>query len=317
MLEFKPAPQLVMSGLAYDLGTETPIASLPELKEDPDLETTLRHLGLGSYRASPFGVTELASRACAETLRQTRIDPADVEALVFTTMSLRSAETYRKGFRALHAGLGLRRAMPLGIFGAECADLPLALRVAADMILARGLSNVLVVTSDVAGTERRLMDGMVSVFSDGAASCLLSGKGVRGYAIEAIAHHCSIDMWDVDPRTNLMAHLKGGTAGSAEAVRRALSESGTQPADYQRLLTGNYNRSVLRTFASQLGFADEQMFADNVARVGHAYSADTLINLKNLRAAGGLADGERALMLGSGPNAWGVTAVRALSREID
>jgi 3-oxoacyl-[acyl-carrier-protein] synthase-3 len=51
----------------------------------------------------------------------------------------------------------------------------------------------------------------------------------------------------------------------------------------------------------QAGFTPNQLFTDNVARVGHCFAADPLINLIDRAAAGHLADDRHYILASSVP----------------
>jgi 3-oxoacyl-[acyl-carrier-protein] synthase-3 len=182
--------------------------------------------------------------------------------------------------------------------------------MAADMIGSRRLRHVLVVTSDRGQDPGRLMGGMVSVFGDGAASCLLSADSDDGFLIEGSALHCSPDMADVDMSKNLIASLKGSMNGASAAVRACLTSTGLAAERFHSLITGNFNHSVLKTFSAQLGFPLERVFSANVGRFGHCFAADTLVSLQTLVDRQALTPGDRCLLLGTGNNTWGAIAVR-------
>lgn len=48
-------------------------------------------------------------------------------------------------------------------------------------------------------------------------------------------------------------------------------------------------------------------------RLGHALSADNLINLESLESSGRLAAGDTILLLATGPNRWGATALEVVA----
>jgi 3-oxoacyl-[acyl-carrier-protein] synthase III len=298
-------------GLAHALGAPGAVAELPELAGNSDAAATLHHLGLLRYARSAEAPTVLAQQSCERTLARAGLPRQAVSALLLATSSFDRQPDLREGFAALPARLGLERAMPFGLFGSECSNLLTALRLAADLVRAGGHEHVLVATTDVCGPGPRLMGGFVSVFSDGAASCLVSRRRPGpGFVMEAVALASSPVMWDVTARANLMAYLKGSMNGAAEAVRRCLSQAGWAASGVTHFITGNYNRSVLRTYASQLGLPEEKTFLDNVGRLGHAYAADPLVNLTDLEQGGALRPGDRCLLLGSGQTTWGAAAVR-------
>jgi 3-oxoacyl-[acyl-carrier-protein] synthase III len=307
--------RIVLRSIAWELGASADLSELPEIQQDPDKAITLQHLGIARFGRSDLSVADLAGRSCTRTLERARLAGADIDSFVYASTSFAREENYRGGLRRAHAALGLASAYPVGLFGSECANLPAALQVAADQVAAGRVRRALVVTTDRGEAGSRLMDGMVSVFSDGAASCLIEDGGERGYLLEAITLHVATGMADVEPRKNLIAYLKGSMDGAVKTVRRCAAEVDAQMSDFKHVVMGNYNRSVLRTYAGQLGLNEGQIYAANVAAHGHVYAADPLIGLQSLVDDGQVRRGDRCLLLGSGLGTWGAIAVRVLEPD--
>jgi 3-oxoacyl-[acyl-carrier-protein] synthase III len=306
---------VVLHAVAHQLGELSPVQELAELARVPDVAESLSHLGLQQYARSRLSVAELALASCLESLRLSRLDAAAIDALVFATSTLGAEGDCRRGLRWLHGQLELNNAHPIGLFGSECSNAPTAVRLAMDILLARGLNHALVVLADGAGGGSRVMDGFASVFSDGAASCLVSTDRSVGYAIESAQLHCTSSLWDVTAANNRIAYMKGSAAGMSRAFEACLADLACEREQLARVITGNYNRSVLNTFAFQLGIQSHQMYQDNLPRFAHCYAADLLINLHTLRASGGLGEGQMAVLLGTGLNTWGAVGIRALADD--
>ena len=301
---------LHLSALAHELGAAHDIATLPQVSEDPDLGETLRHLGLATFRRAAAPLLDLVEASCRKTIEQDPGAREQIGAFILATSSLGKPDTYQDGFRQLHARLGLRRAIPIGLFGSECSNLGTAIGLAVDMIRAGRISTALVVTADIADDRTRIMPGLASVYSDGAASCLVGRASGAGLQLEALSLHSSVDMARIDPRGNVLAYLRGSMNGALAAVRACLAECHGEISQFRRIVLGNYNQSVLNTYATQLQVSPRDIYGDNVATVGHCYSADLLVNAKRLLDEDLLRDNERTLWISSGHNTWGAMAIR-------
>lgn len=311
------SPPLYLAGLGHALGELQPLEPALADRVDPALLAKLREQGFASIAVASDGPLALARRATATLLHDHGVDPAHVDAVVYTTCSYWSAQATAEGglgalVRAQLLGpLGLHRARLHGVFLAESGNLVSALRVARSLIEVDGLRNVLVITADAVPdrpVEYRAMPSAVTVNSDAAAAALVSSHE-GAYALEGIGQASS-------PR--MLAFIKGEglakylaiLAGIRSAVARLFEAAGTQASDYARLVTNNYSVQTLHGFAGAVGIPRERLFLANVARFAHAFAADPLINLADDHAAQPLGPGERVLCLSTGPLTWGAVSLR-------
>src|SRR5262249_8402338 len=121
------------------------------------------------------------------------------------------------------------------------------------------------------------------------------------------------DLRNVDPATDLEPYVSRTMRGVKEAASTALTRGETRPDALRALVTNNYTRPIMRGYAEQTGVDAQRVYLGNLARFGHAFSADTLINLVDADRAFGLARGDKVLVLGSGPTAWGATLLTKVS----
>jgi 3-oxoacyl-[acyl-carrier-protein] synthase III len=231
----------------------------------------------------------------------------DVDAVVYATSTFWQPDMYRQRLRHFFHALGLSRAFPHYIFGSECSNVMTALETALALLRAQQLRHVLVVTSDCATPGRRVMGGLASVLSDGAATFLI-GTEPGQFLVDKLALHASPAMWDLEVETNLVAFLRGNVAGAMQVVRDCRTALSMEMDEFKVILTGNYNESVLKTYRFALKFPRERQFLGNLARFAHSYSADTLINLLDCHQAHLPVQG-RALLLATGQSTWGALVV--------
>ncbi|HEX3849825.1 MAG TPA: 3-oxoacyl-[acyl-carrier-protein] synthase III C-terminal domain-containing protein, partial [Polyangiaceae bacterium] len=99
-------------------------------------------------------------------------------------------------------------------------------------------------------------------------------------------------------------------AGLRRAFAALASRTNADISDYAALITNNYAPATLANFAQALGAAPDRVFTDNVARLGHAFAADNLINLEDLTLSGALELRGRVLVLSTGPLTWGTVSLR-------
>jgi 3-oxoacyl-[acyl-carrier-protein] synthase-3 len=195
--------------------------------------------------------------------------------------------------------------------------------VAANFVRAEELRNVLVVTTDQVSPHDehlRVMWPDVSVLSDAAASCLVSSSpgvdegGVGAFEVRSLVHHSAPAMWDLNAASNLAAFLMGTTKGARRTAAMALERAQVPPSRIANLLSSTYNCAVNEMMARQCGFSSDQLWLENIPRLGHAFSADTLINLFDAASAQPPAEGDQFLLLATGHKNWGATVLKKVAR---
>lgn len=185
--------------------------------------------------------------------------------------------------------LGLHHAIPYGFTLNRCATLTSALGLAATLVSSGRHNSILVTAGDTNGADDERLRPF-AVFSDGAASCIVSaGYGGEFQLLGAAAA--------VDARM-----MKRNGEISAELTRRANAElleaAQFDLGDIKRLAHNNLWKPIIVMKEQQAGFRRDQLYLDNIPRIGHVFSCDPLINMIDLAAGGLVAPGE-LLALGS------------------
>lgn len=310
-----------ITAIDYYIGTLEPLETLARSDEEADAVNTMVATGLCTYSRSDLRVADMAAAAMRKTLARAGMAPSAVQAVVFATESqwdhepptVRRRDNSRKFRQDIYKAIwevGLTEAYPIGVMFSGCGNLVSAMEIAANLVQARGLHDVLVVVSDrqAAGTTR-VMFPAVGVVSDAAASCLVTSRPVAGFTIDDVVLHSNLGLWEADIEGDFGRFLIEMARGLKDMGHKMVAASGRRPADYKYFLPNNYSRSTLRVFCHQLGYQQSQLFLDNLPRVSHTYAADVLINLSDLDAKGALASGDRVMALTSGPATWGMIGV--------
>ncbi|WP_428262073.1 3-oxoacyl-[acyl-carrier-protein] synthase III C-terminal domain-containing protein [Haliangium sp.] len=303
---------IYLSGLAYELGEErAPITDLPELIADEDACDLLLALGLDEYVFSSRTPPQLAQASLDKTLAQVQVDRTDIDVLLYASSSLWDRAFYTKEIGALCCALDLPHAMAIGVHLAECGNLASALRVAAGMVRSGDADNVLLVTADQpAPDSKRLVDPVLSVLSDGAASCLVSSR--RGdYELVGLRQGARQDLWNLDLNAESVKRMRSFTQGLGKTALEVLAAAEMTAEDVDCLICNNYTFSVLRAFADRVKIPTARLFTDNVAQTAHVFSADNLINLVAARASGRIEPNQRVMALSTGQCSWSASLLRA------
>lgn len=299
----------VLQAPRYVLGEEeldhTEVECLAERAAELKMVPRAALWGWGSVRRTGRGLAELAIDSGTATLRAAGVDPAEVDALILcSTRFPGGPRTHGRFVERILTGTGLERAAFLGITLNRCTNLLVALDTAHALVAAGRHRRILVVTTDRIEDEKERMESF-ALFSDGAASCLVSAGTTVGDTAGA--------------GTRLGAHYRiRSTAGAQEAA--ALDWSHEISADLAReangrllapldlaldqvdgLLHANLFLPLVTMKERQAGFTARQLYTANITRIGHCFAADPLINLADQERAGLLRDGGHYLAAVSVP----------------
>lgn len=292
-----------LHGPRYVLGeTEvhhTEIGNVRAKAEEFRMQPTAALWGWGNVRRAERGQEYMAAESAAATLRAAGADPSSVDAAVVCSTRVpgppedhgRFMETF-----LTRAGLG-----DIAFYGQNlnrCVNLLAAIDTATALVAAGRHRRVLVVTADRAAREE---DRMVSyaLFSDGAASCLIAAEGElpesAGSGYEVVGCATAQDR-------QTLGHTNEISADLARTVNdRLLAPVGMKPDDLAGLMHANIFTPIAVMKERQAGFAPEQLFTDNIARVGHCYAADPLINLTDRAARGDVVPGRHYMLAAAVP----------------
>lgn len=309
-----------LGAIASAFGESLPLEASPALQGRRRDLMFLQMMGFARYSREERGVAALAGRALAGSIARSGLPASAFDAVVYGTTTFGAQDTAsidRKVARALIDN-GLGHAYPIGVFLSQCNTLFAALRVARGLLHEPEVRHVLVVVADGLDDERTRVRNL-AMHSDGAAACVLSraDEGPGEFLLHDVqvgGHPNTVDL--IDPVTHQFDPQ--GQARYDQGVRDIAAgleaRSGLTLRDCPQVILPNYTLSALRHLASLAGVAFERVFTGNVARFGHAFSADCLVNLADWHAtAPAPAAGARVALLGTGMSFWGGALVEPLA----
>jgi 3-oxoacyl-[acyl-carrier-protein] synthase III len=300
-----------LKGISYELEETRPLQQLPELRQNPELLANLKAVGVAAYSPSRQSPAELAAACASRTLWKSKTDPGAVDLLLYATTTFKEPRFYGRDVQALITKLGLVNAYPVGVTLSECANFVIALSLAADSLRLGHCRNALLVTTDkVLEGESRIVPPEISVGSDCAASVLVTRDGTGPWELLATERFMIPLNGSGPAHEDFARHLKMSAQGIREITARTLAAVDRKPDDFAWLITNNYNQSVSRLFASQSGFDPGRLYTANIARYGHGFGADNLINLSDCAGEHPPDEGDLYFLLASGPNMWAAAVLR-------
>jgi 3-oxoacyl-[acyl-carrier-protein] synthase-3 len=249
----------------------------------------------------------LAIDSGAATLRAAAIDPLSIDALVLCcTGTPGPPETHGRFVSTVITGLGLGDVAFYGLGLNRCVGLLAGVDLADALVVRGRYRRVLVVTVDRAAAEADRM-ATYALFSDGAASCVVAAVAEGRDRFELVA--CA--------GAQQTASLDWTSEISADLARRVndliLTSLGMKVGDLSGLMHSNIYKPLVVMKERQAGFAMDQLFLDNITRVGHCYSADPLINLVDRGDAGHVQPDHYYLLAASIPGSRMGVLVRRLA----
>jgi 3-oxoacyl-[acyl-carrier-protein] synthase III len=281
-----------ISGISYVYGASR---SIRELGDSALTELTKPEHGLSRYRPSEQEIWQLAGAACSETLAGAAKLP---ELLMY--VSEHDSDARHSLPRLVHQ-LGLPGIPYISVSGHGCGNLGPALLLAQQILYSRAHDRVLLVLADRAADGDRSHVRGLSVFSDGAVSCLLTRDLIESastrFIANAVATVTGTDHYLADTGGNgimSMAFL------AAKGVESVLRESGRDLRDFNHIVFGNYRITTQRFLCSAIGAAMDRLLIGPIAEFAHCFSADILVTLDIYAESGRIKPGEHILACATG-----------------
>ncbi len=294
-----------IAGIAYELGE-----CFHNYEELPQFHETARAFGmsddpalwgLGQYRRTTRDRAELAINSARLTLSRSGLASEAIDALVLCAVSFPAAIAQQVDFtNAVTSALQLADKPIFALTLNRCATMLVGLQMARSLILGGEFRNILVIAADAAETEEERFERF-AIFSDGAASCVVSSTAASGYEIQKTA-------WKGE------AVVKTETLDIGTKLAHKVTEDLNIPGGAQsvsHVFHDNLFIPIVTLREEMAGFATERLFLSNISRIGHCFSCDPLINLFDCETQTPLAHGTSLLLACSTP---GIRAALLLNK---
>lgn len=277
-------PPVLLSAPRYVLGEtvleHTALDDLPARADALGMQPVAALWGWGSVRRTELTLEELAIRSARSTLEAAGIGSVDGLVLCSTRFP-GGAETHGGFVQRIAAGLDLTDVAFHGLTLHRCANLLAAIQLASALVAAGVHRDVLVVTTDRIGPAETRVE-QYALFSDGAASCLISQRAYGPDSYQIVSCASARDLTRLDWANEISADL------AREVNHSLLAGTGLDLADVRAVMHANLVTPLVMLKERQSGFRAEQLYAGNISRFGHCFAADPLINLVDRGALGHL-----------------------------
>lgn len=276
--------------------------SLEDLKREKKLTSsvaTLRSFGFNEIRVVRDEThIDLAKKAIGNLLTDNRIDPLEIDLILFAGATTPSLMVYGKKHQPesslltitnamdffkypasrIQYELGFSQATVIGIGQQGCSSIFSAWRLARDVLLSEeNIRNVLCVSSDVFPTHAP-REIIYNVLSDGAGAVVLS-KNCQENRVVAISQITKGYYWDGEARRHELIAAYFPTARTI--ILETIKKAKLTIDDIALLIPHNVSMRSWNILLQLLNFPKARFFGQNIAKIGHSIGADNIINLKD------------------------------------
>ena len=304
------APMRCLSGIAYSTGVERPIEALVDAGVGAPTVAALRDRGLAVYREEARSVRAMCAATLDRSFSDSAVAPGCIDAVIFANSGPWTPQDECDLFLAL-ASCGVKASLILGLGLQSCSSCSAAIQLASTLVREERRHVLVMLLGRVpAGGSRLGLQGS-TVFSDGAASCLVSaGDG----DLEIVSSEVYTDM-ELARRIGEGQDYYTGTTGTVGQLRRlctrVLKAAGIGRESI-RMVFGTNGSAVYFALASDAtDLPRERIYDADLSRFGHVHGCDSLIGLRNYLDDGHAAcAGDCFMLIGWSAYVFGITILR-------
>lgn len=292
--------------------------------------------GIQERRFADEGVycSDLALEATQNALADARLEPSDLDFIIFATIS---PDHHFPGTGCfLQAKLGVPSIGCMDVRN-QCTGFLYALAVGDAFIRTGMYRNILVVGSEVHSSALNFSDAgrdVTVLFGDGAGAVILApssddGRGVLYSELHADGRfakvlsadvwnisrkpylsHASIDSGEIWPKMDGKTVFKHAVTRIAELVTNTLTRCNLTPDDVKYIVPHQANLRINQLVGERLGLPQE-MFLNNIQKYGNTTAASIPLLLDQTYRAGKLDRGDLLLLVAFGSGfTWASTLLR-------
>lgn len=280
-----------------------------------------RFHGLDRIRLDPGGTVENLLRGAVSALTQLRETAHRVRYVVYATSLPVQVPYPGNPLRTVCREFGLEQALSFKVSHHACASGLLAIDVAGRLLAADAAALVdagggatgrggaeqdgeplaLVLAGEKTFTRDAQLAPEISLFSEGAAACLVRAGGDRDRVLSyRTALRGEYDGRLAEEPALLTSFNRAYPELLEGVIREALAAADTRLEDLKLILPHNANRISWRSLSRRTGFPLERILLENVPEYGHCFAADAFINLHTALDQGLLEPGDRYLIAAAG-----------------
>jgi 3-oxoacyl-[acyl-carrier-protein] synthase-3 len=195
----------------------------------------------------------------------------------------------------LQADFGLRRAVVFGLNQQACTAMLGSVRMAAALLAAEpDWQRVLCVTADRFPADA-LYEQAYNLISDGAAACVV-GRRSTGFRLITVHQITNGGLGQADDDQTVGSYF----SYTQRLVTETLARAALTADDLDWVVTQNTNDKAWQILYRLLRIDFDKVWCPSMPDIGHVISADNIINLEQLIAAGRVRPGDRIALIMAG-----------------
>lgn len=263
-----------VSNIAYTMGEiESTYSEAPGFADVVERGAMLKipaMWGWGNYFATQ-DILSLASPTIKKTLGGAKIAPTEVDLVIFcaSVMPGKGSDLNARTAEILKS-VGIDKANVIGQTLGGCTTMLNSMIIACDLLGAGAYRNILVVAIEELPDEVARFTNF-AIFSDVCVSFLVSFEENGGFEIVSSTYKTSID------------EIVGGadlqnSDLNKDCITQTINKASVGLADIKKVFSNNTFLPVKTIKERNIGFTSKQMDIGNVARIGHCFSCDSILN---------------------------------------
>ncbi|MGV9882262.1 3-oxoacyl-[acyl-carrier-protein] synthase III C-terminal domain-containing protein [Streptomyces sp. NPDC003006] len=290
--------------IRIEAGNPTPLENVVEAK-DPEILSKLKEGGIRQVLSFADPLWKVAS-VCAKRTVSAAETPIDTVLLASDSRRELDGPAPDSALRFLLES-GLNGAMVMGAGLNRCANFGSLLLAGRSLVTGNQSDGCLLVSAEATAEGFRLQEDGFGIFSDAAATALVSREPGKGpcFRVIGVQGAASAELALV---SNMHERPEVAVA-FFEAIQRAFSGLGVEPEEYSAVVANNYIVSAVQGMMEVIDVPFDRVVREPAAYYSHCHSADGLIGLDHLIKSGELADGDKVLVLSTAVNTWFFTAL--------
>lgn len=302
-----------LSAAAYSVGKALPVSALQE-REDiaPDVIASLEKNGLRNFCDDDRTIAQMCLSSVSKTLERASLRPEQIDAIVVgPSIAPWDLEQEFALLGALHHA-GFQKSRIIGLSLQACSVVSSALKIAGDLVTQeRGATRrVLVIVFGRHSGGSRLAPQATTLFSDGAASCIVSSDGGE---FEILASESLTDPavttvpWTDE---NFPRYLQSGIAALQSVTAKVYRQTKLTAKDVTAVFGTNGSQMYLNMIGLASGVSGSKVYKAALPKYAHVFGCDNLISLCGHSDETTLSTGQHFLMVSWAPYVVGASMLR-------
>lgn len=301
-----------LSAIAYSIGNIRPVSVLAQQEHaGADVMDALEKNGLRHFCEDERSTPEMCVDSVRQTLARADLRPEDIDAIVVGPSI--AAWDLQQDFALLNAlhEAGFRKKRIIGLSLQACSVTGAALKIAGDLVKADdGTRNVLVIVFGRGVKGSRVAPQGTTLFSDGAASCLVTKDGGE---FEILANESLVDplMTTMEwVEENFPKFMQGGIAGLSDVTKKVYAQTKVSAKEVTVAFGTNGSSMYLNMIGLAASLPGAKVYRTALPKYAHVFGCDNLISLKDYGDETALSKGDNLLFVSWAPYAFSASMLR-------